>query len=100
VKNSHPIWRREEVTNSFLGSNPRVRDPYERRNVYVAPSTIPGAGEGLFAKRDMEERELVAYLVYGYMQCICSLQVFFPLLLFVFILWIEGLIFCFKFIYI
>jgi hypothetical protein len=65
VKNSNPIWRREEVTNNFLGSNPRVRDPYERRNVYVAPSTIPGAGEGLFAKRDMEERELVAYLVYG-----------------------------------
>jgi hypothetical protein len=65
VKNSNPIWRREEVTNNFLGSNPRVRDPYERRNVYVGPSTIPGAGEGLFAKRDMEERELVAYLVYG-----------------------------------
>jgi hypothetical protein len=72
VKNSNPIWRREEVTHNFLGSNPRVRDPYERRNVYVSPSTIPGAGEGLFAKRDMEERELVAYLVYGYMHMFTS----------------------------
>jgi hypothetical protein len=94
VKNSNPIWRREEVTKNFLGSNPRVRDPYERRNVYVAPSTIPGAGEGLFAKRDIEERELVAYLVYGYMHMF-TLS-FFPILLFVFILWIEGDIFCFN----
>jgi hypothetical protein len=88
VKNSNPIWRREEVTNSFLGSNPRVRDPYERRNVYVAPSTIPGAGEGLFAKRDMEERELVAYLVYGYMHMF-TLSLF-PLLLFVFYFMDRG----------
>jgi hypothetical protein len=76
VKNSNPIWRREEVTNNFLGSNPRVRDPYERRNVYVGPSTIPGAGEGLFAKRDMEERELVAYLVYGYMHNMFTSSIF------------------------
>ncbi len=98
VKNSNPIWRREEVTKNFLGSNPRVRDPYERRNVFVGPSTIPGAGEGLFAKRDIEERELVAYLVYGYMHMFTSS--FFSSSTFVFILWIEGVIFCFKSIYI
>jgi hypothetical protein len=84
VKHSNPIWRREEVTNNFLGSNPRVRDPYERRNVYVGPSTIPGAGEGLFAKRDMEERELVAYLVYGYMHMFTSSFFFLFYFLFLF----------------
>jgi hypothetical protein len=38
-----------------------LRDPYERRSVYVAVSTIPGAGEGLFAKRNFEQRELISY---------------------------------------
>jgi hypothetical protein len=41
--------------------NTAPRDPYERRSVYVADSTIPGAGEGLFAKRDFEQRELLSY---------------------------------------
>ncbi len=41
--------------------NTAHRDPYERRSVYVADSTIPGAGEGLFAKRDFEQRELLSY---------------------------------------
>ena len=41
--------------------NTAHRDPYERRSVYVANSTIPGAGEGLFAKRDFEQRELLSY---------------------------------------
>jgi hypothetical protein len=38
-----------------------LRDPYEKRSVYVAASTIPGAGEGLFAKRNFEQRELISY---------------------------------------
>jgi hypothetical protein len=47
-------------TYSGVG-NTASRDPYERRSVYVADSTIPGAGEGLFAKRDFEQRELLSY---------------------------------------
>jgi hypothetical protein len=27
-----------------------VMDPYERKAVFVAPSLVPGAGEGLFAR--------------------------------------------------
>ena len=35
-------------------------DPLDHRNVYVGKSGIPGAGEGLFARRDILPGEIVA----------------------------------------
>ena len=36
-------------------------DPLESQNVYVGKSPIPGAGQGLFAKRDINQFETVAF---------------------------------------
>ena len=38
-----------------------MRDPYESRTVEVRESRVPGAGEGLFAIRDIGVGENVAY---------------------------------------
>ena len=40
---------------------PTMRDPYESRTVEVRESRVPGAGEGLFAIRDIGVGENVAY---------------------------------------
>ena len=40
---------------------PTARDPYESRTVEVRESRIAGAGEGLFAVRDIGAGENVAY---------------------------------------
>ena len=61
MRESNIFWQREDATHNSLGSFAKHRDPYERKAVYVAPSTIPGAREGLFAKRDFEAHEMVAY---------------------------------------
>ena len=34
-------------------------DPIDHRNVYVGKSGIPGAGEGLFARRDILPGEII-----------------------------------------
>ena len=39
----------------------RLRDPYESRCVYVARSRLPGAAEGLFARRSIEINTVVAF---------------------------------------
>ena len=47
--------------NSTWFHQPTIRDPYERRTIYVANSSR-GRGEGLFAKRDILAGEIAAYL--------------------------------------
>ena len=44
-----------------LGRQADVRDSYEESLVYLAPSTIPGAEEGLFARRTYPPRTLVSF---------------------------------------
>lgn len=44
----------------LISKSPLVRDPYEHQTVYVKKSTIPFAGEGLFAKRFLPAGTLVA----------------------------------------
>ena len=36
------------------------RDPWEEERVYVSQSHLPQGGEGLFAKRDIRQREIIA----------------------------------------
>ena len=39
----------------------RLTDPYEDRNVYVAQSGLVGAEEGLFARRNLEVHQVIAF---------------------------------------
>lgn len=59
----HPqiIWRREIQTHNNIGTQRQRMDPHERRSVYIGDSTIPGAGEGIFAKRRFQPFELISY---------------------------------------
>ena len=45
---------------SSLPGLPLVRDPLDARYTDVLPSTIPGAGEGLFARKDVEAYTVVS----------------------------------------
>jgi len=56
-----PAWRRERFPGEYLRANGRRMDPFEQRAVYVAPSLIPGANEGVFAKRDFLPGDVVSY---------------------------------------
>ena len=47
-------------TSSSLPGLPLVRDPLDARYTDVLPSTIPGAGEGLFARKDVEAFTIVS----------------------------------------
>ena len=48
-------------TSLSMGKFPLLRDPFEHKRVYVAKSRVsPLAGEGLFAKQDLEAGSLVA----------------------------------------
>ena len=44
-----------------LGSQAHIRDAYEDSMVFLAPSLIPGAEEGLFARRDYPPTTLVSF---------------------------------------
>lgn len=50
-----------ESEGQFPGKNPLLCDAYESQYVFVAPSTISGAGEGLFAKCDLPASLIVSY---------------------------------------
>ena len=47
-------------TSTKISSQPKLEDPYERKTAYVAESMIPGAGEGVFLRRDARSGDLVA----------------------------------------
>lgn len=53
-------YKYDPSTAVHLSSTPLVRDPYEQQTVYVAQSSLEGAGEGLFAKRSLGKGQLVA----------------------------------------
>ena len=48
VKDGGVRWEKQEANHWFIGKNPLVMDPYERKSVYVGESLIPGSEEGLF----------------------------------------------------
>uniref|UniRef100_A0A8C4R5A3 Histone-lysine N-methyltransferase SETD7 n=1 Tax=Eptatretus burgeri TaxID=7764 RepID=A0A8C4R5A3_EPTBU len=51
----------DRSTSTCISSKPLVPDPYEKKRVYVGPSLIPGAGEGLFALSAMEGGTVMAF---------------------------------------
>ena len=58
---SGPELYLDKATNISMGNLPLAPDPYETMTIEVKPSSIPNAGQGLFAKRTIEENELVAF---------------------------------------
>lgn len=55
------VYRHDPSTAARISSEPLLADPYEARTVRVAPSTIPGAGEGLFTRRAVPAGQVLAY---------------------------------------
>jgi len=48
-------------TSSIISPTPLLRDPYEQRLVFVAPSQVPMAGEGLYARAEISEGQVLAF---------------------------------------
>eukprot|EP00091_Calanus_sinicus_P013606 TRINITY_DN30199_c0_g1_i1.p1 TRINITY_DN30199_c0_g1~~TRINITY_DN30199_c0_g1_i1.p1 ORF type:complete len:288 (-),score=95.93 TRINITY_DN30199_c0_g1_i1:1-864(-) len=61
VKDGGVRWEKQEANHWFIGKNPLVMDPHERKSVYVGESLIPGSEEGLFARRAFMSGDIVSY---------------------------------------
>ena len=57
---SGPAYEFENPSIRNIALNPLLRDPWEDTRVYVSGSGLPQGGEGLFAKKDFGEKEVVA----------------------------------------
>jgi len=55
-----PAFEYEQPSIRNIALHPLLRDPWEDQKIYVSDSMLPQGGEGLFAKRDIEKREVVA----------------------------------------
>jgi len=59
---SGPAFYYKAPTNASYGAGPKeVVDPYERKSVEIAPSTIQDAGEGVFALKDFPKDSCTCY---------------------------------------
>ena len=58
-KSNAPIVRFTRPNRIRLGGNPRNVDPFEQNHVYV--NTASNMGEGLFARKNINEGNVVAY---------------------------------------
>jgi hypothetical protein len=56
-----PSFHFDLPSRESFGSMPLFPDPYEESTVMVKTSTIPNAGHGLFAKRNISPNEVVAF---------------------------------------
>lgn len=53
--------RYDRSSHDCISRQPLVPDPYEQDRVFIAESATPNAGEGLFAKVDLEENETASF---------------------------------------
>ena len=58
-KKDAPIMKFTRPNRIRLGDKPTVVDPYEQNHVYV--KTTEGMGEGLFARKNISQGDVVAY---------------------------------------
>ena len=58
-----PIFHYEEATNVTFGDQPHLKDPLDKKYVFVKNSTIPNAGHGIFAARDIPAS--INFVLYG-----------------------------------
>ena len=62
LRSDHPTEIELSHADSHtIAKQPLVPDHYEQDRVYVAPSLIPDAGEGLFARIDLSEGEIASF---------------------------------------
>jgi hypothetical protein len=50
-----------QSTNTNISDSPMVSDIYEELHLYVGPSTLPNAGEGLFAKTRFNAGDIISF---------------------------------------
>lgn len=55
------IYFYEPANQTSLGKNALQRDPFEEKYLYIATSTIPGAGRGVFLRRNVTKGEVVGF---------------------------------------
>jgi len=55
------LFTRDVSTRDKISNYPFVRDPFENKRSFVAQSTIPCAGEGLFSKIDVAADEVMSF---------------------------------------
>jgi len=55
------VYSYDPSTSTRINSQPYLPDPYEIEFVEVGPSTIPKAGEGLFAKIDIDSGTVISF---------------------------------------
>ena len=59
-----PVFHYEEPTNETLGDQPHLRDPLDKKYVYLKDSVrFPIAGEATYAKRDVPPNTV--FVLYG-----------------------------------
>ncbi|CAG5993385.1 unnamed protein product [Menidia menidia] len=56
-----PVYSYDKSTSTCITSHALLADPYESQRVFVADSTITGAGQGLFAKSDAAPGTVMAF---------------------------------------
>ena len=61
VADRNEIYLYEPSNQTYLGKNALQRDPYEEKYLFVANSTIPGGGRGVFLKKDVTKGEIVGF---------------------------------------
>lgn len=59
--NGKNFYKYDPSNRECISSDPLLEDIYEQSKVIVKPSNICAAGEGLFAKADLEEGEIVSF---------------------------------------
>ena len=55
------FYKRELATYDSVTQHPLLEDPYETRMVFVHPSKVEGANDGLFAAIDIEPNTVIAF---------------------------------------
>ena len=59
IMEKSPTFKYSRPTRLRIGDQPQKMDPYERKLVYIKDDDF--GGDGMFAKRDIDQNELVAY---------------------------------------
>ena len=49
------------TNESFGGGSNNIQDPYEKKTVHLAPSSVPQSGDGVFLKRDISLGRISCY---------------------------------------
>ena len=58
-----PVFHYVEATNVTFGDQPHIRDPLDKKYVYVNESTVNFAGEGVYAAKDIPKN--IHIVLYG-----------------------------------